>query len=481
VRDAAYASLLRRRREELHTRIAAALEADFAEAVEAQPELLAQHFTEAGLAEQAVDYWRRAGERSAARSANLEAVAHLTRGIAVLNTLPEGALRDQRELALQVALIAPLWASRGLGSAEAERVANRALELSRRIGADTPAHFWALYGANYLYAVRGELPLALDLGQQLLGVAERLQDPELLAYGHFDVGDILLWFGKLVAARTHLERAIALYDAQWGGPATSRCGFNCASLSLAFLGRVLWHLGYPDQALGCSERAVAIAEQASHPFSLSVTLSWSAALHQLRGEAARTREVAERDLALATEQIIPFFAAHAMVLRGWALVEEGRCEEGIAGLREGVDAYRATGSILENPHWLTLLAEGCGKVGRIEEALDILRDGLAEVERTGIRYHEAEMHRLQGELRLELDEERSEVCFQRAIGVARAQQAKSWELRAALSLARLWHRQGKPAAARDLLGPIYGWFTEGFELPDLAAARSLLAELAMTA
>jgi class 3 adenylate cyclase/predicted ATPase len=481
VRDAAYASLLRRRREELHARIAAVLEADFPEAVEAQPELLAQHLTEAGRAEPAVEFWRRAGERAVARSANLEAVAHLTRGIAVLNTLPESALRDERELALQVALMAPLWASRGLGSAEVERPASRALALSRRIGADTPAHFWALYGVSRFYQVRGVLPLALELGEQLLGVAERLQDPELLAYGHCDVGRNLLWVGELAAARPHLERAIALYDPQWGGPATARRGFNCASLSLSFLGRVLWHLGYPEQALGCSERAVAIAEQASHMFSLSQTLSWTAALHQLRGEAGRTREVAERDLALATEQIIPFFAAHAMVLRGWALVEEGRCEEGVARLQEGVDAYRATGANVESPHWLTLLAEGCGKAGRIEEALDILGEGLAEVERTGIRYHEAEMHRLEGELRLGFDEERSEACFERAIDIARAQQAKSWELRAALSLARLWRRQGKPDQGRDLLAPIYGWFTESFESPDLAAAQSLLAELAMTA
>ena len=168
-----------------------------------------------------------------------------------------------------------------------------------------------------------------------------------------------------------------------------------------------------------------------------------------------------------------------MVLRGWALVEVARCEEGIAGLREGVDAYRATGANVESPHWLTLLAEGCGKAGRTEEALDILRQGLAEVERIGIRYHEAEMHRLEGELRLGSDKERSEVCFRRAIEIARAQQAKSWELRAALSLARLWQRQGKPDQARELLAPIYGWFTEGFEWPDLAAAQSLLAELTL--
>jgi predicted ATPase len=189
--------------------------------------------------------------------------------------------------------------------------------------------------------------------------------------------------------------------------------------------------------------------------------------------------VAERDLALATEQIIPFFAAHAMVLRGWALVEEGRCEEGIAQLREGVDAYRATGANVESPHWLTLLTEGCGKAGRIEEALDILREGLAEVERTGIRYHEAEMHRLEGELRLGFDEEQSEVCLQRAIEIARAQQAKSWELRAATSLAWLWRDQGKRSEARDLLAPVYGWFTEGFGTPVLQEAKALLEELAI--
>jgi class 3 adenylate cyclase/tetratricopeptide (TPR) repeat protein len=476
VRDAAYASLLRRRREELHARIAAVLEADFPDAVEAQPELLAQHFTEAGFAEQAIEYWRRAGERAVARSANLEAIAHLTRGIAVLKTLPESALRDERELALQVALIAPLWASRGLGSSEVELPANRALELSRRIAADTPAHFWALYGVSLFYHVRGVLPLALDLGEQLLGVAERLRDAELLAYGHFNLGNTLFWFGELTVARSHLDKAIALYDPACSHDAAFRVG-NCASNSHSFLGRILWHLGYPDQALRCAEEAVSIAGVISHPFGLALALSWAAALHQLRGEAGRTREVAERDLALATEQIIPFFAAHAMVLRGWAFFEEGRCDEGIARLREGVDAYRATGANLESPHWLTLLAEGCGKAGRTEEALDILREALAQVERSGIRYHEAEMHRLEGELRLGFDGARSEVCFQRAIGIARAQQAKSWELRAALSLARLWRDQGKPAEAHALLAPVYNWFTEGFGTPVLLEAKALLDEL----
>ena len=187
--------------------------------------------------------------------------------------------------------------------------------------------------------------------------------------------------------------------------------------------------------------------------------------------------MAEADLALSTEQPIPFYAAHATVLHGWALVEQGQCEEGIARLREGIDAYRATGSEIESSQWLALLAEACGKAGRIAEALDIIREALADVERTGIRYREAELNRLEGELRLGRDEERSEVCFQRAIVIASAQQAKSFELRAALSLARLWRDQGKRDEACNLLAPLYGWFTEGFDTADLKEAKALLEEL----
>jgi predicted ATPase len=211
---------------------------------------------------------------------------------------------------------------------------------------------------------------------------------------------------------------------------------------------------------------------------MAATLSWAAALHQLRREARRTRDVAEAALALATEQIIPFFGAHAMVLCGWALVEQGQCEEGIARLRDGVAAYRATGANLESPHWLALLAAAYGKAGQPEEAVSVVRDALAEVERTGIRYYEAELHRLDGEFRLGFDEAEAEACFQRAIAIARTQQAKSLELRAVLSLARLWCNQGKHDEARDLLAPVYSWFTEGFDTPDLKEAKALLDQLA---
>jgi class 3 adenylate cyclase/predicted ATPase len=477
VRDAAYASLLRRRRQELHAGIATVLEGEFPDVVEAQPELVAQHLTEAGLAERAVVYWQCAGEHAVARSANLEAIAHLTRGIEMLKSLPESPERDERELVLQVASITPLWASRGFGSPQAERAATRALELSRLVGVDTPAHFWAVFGVAFAYLLHGVMPRARELAEQLLGIAEHLQDPELLAYAHFEMGNTLLWFGELSSARTHLEQSIALYDPEWGRPATFRCGFNCATSSHRFLGHVLWYLGYPDQALSSSRRAIAIAKEISHPFSVAAALSWAAALHQLRREADRTREVAEADLALTTEQPIPFYAAHAMVLQGWALVEQGQCEEGIVRLREGIDAYRATGSEIEGSQWLALLAEACGTGGQIDEALAVVREALDAIARTGIRYHEAELHRLNGELLLRRDEEQSDACFQRAIDIARAQQAKSFELRAVMSLARLWGEQGRRREARELLAPIYGWFTEGFDTADLKEAATLLAEL----
>jgi class 3 adenylate cyclase/predicted ATPase len=478
VRDAAYASLLRRRREELHAQIAAVLEGEFPNIVEGQPELIAQHFTEAGLTEQAVAYWQRAGAHAVARSANLEATAHFGRGIEVLKNLPENQSRDEQELMLRLASINPLWASRGFGSAEAERAAASALELSRRSGTDTPAHFWALIGMVHFCVVRGNLPLGRELGEEMLSVAEHLEDPEPLGYARFLFGNTLLWFGELTAARTHLERAIDLYDPERGREAAFRLGFNSGSNSYNFLGRVLWHLGYPDQALHCSRQAVAIADGIAHPFSQAVALSWTAALHQLRGEVERTHEVAEADLTLTTEQIIPFFAAHAMVLRGWALAKRGEFDEGITRLREGVDAYEATGAIIENPHWLALLAEACGKAGRIEEALATVRNALLDVERTGIRYHEAELHRLEGELLQGLDDERSEARFRRAIEIARAQEAKSFELRAVTSLARLWGEQGRRCQACELLAPVYGWFTEGFDTADLKNAKALLDQLA---
>jgi class 3 adenylate cyclase/predicted ATPase len=480
VQDAAYATLLRARRQQLHAAIAAALEQDFPEIVSAQPELLAHHFTEASLVQQAINNWLRAGERAVEGSANLEAIAHLTRGLKLLQDLPESLQRDEKELAFQVALLTPLFADR-FGSADGERAAGRALELFRKVGdADQRSLFRALYGLTMTYSVRGKICMGREVAEQLLVVGEHLRDPEQLGYAHHAVGNNLLWFGELDAARTHLEKGIALYRPEWSRTLAFRFGFNCGSNCHFFLGRVLWHLGYPDQALRSAEQAVAIAEAVSHPVSLAGALSWLAALHQLRGEVERNQEVAETDLALTTEEGIRFFQTHAVILRGWALAKQGQCEEGIARLREGLAAYRALGAEIECSHWLALLAEAYRDTGRPAEALRLIAEALDHVAQTGVVCYEAELHRLDGELRLRLDsrdEHRAEVSFRRALEVAQQQQAKSWELRAATSLARLLAEQGRRTEAQELLAPVYGWFTEGFDTADLKGAAAFLAEL----
>ena len=422
VQDAAYATLLRARRQQLHAAIAAALEQEFPDIVAIQPELLAHHFAEAGLAEQAIRYWYRAGERSIERSAHLEAIAYLTRGIDMLEVLPQIPQRDQRELEFQAALVTPFWASRGFGSVEAERAARRAVDLGPPAGTDSPAYFQAIYGLRYSYMIRGNLRAGRPLAEQLLELAGRLRDPELFAYAHFELGVEQLFAAELAAARAHLERGIALYDPQWSHAAASRHGFNCSSNCHSFLTRVFWHLGHPEEALRHSEQAIAIAREVSHPFSQGVALSWTAALHQLRGETKRTRELAERLLAFATEQVFPFLAAQAMVFRGWALVELGQGDKGLAQLRAGLAAYRATGAELESSHWLGLLADACLDTGQAEEGLRTIAEALGHVAQTGIVYYESELHRLEGELRLRLDppdEQRAGASFRRALEIAR--------------------------------------------------------------
>jgi predicted ATPase len=480
VQDAAYETLLRARRQQLHGTIAAALEREFPEIVAAQPELLAHHYTEAALPQQAIDNWLRAGERANEGSANHEAIAHLTRGLQLLEDLPQSPQRDEKELAFQVALLTPLFAAR-FGSAEGERAAQRAMELSRKVGgANQRPLVRALFGLSLTYSARGKVRIGREVAEQMLTVAERLQDPEPLAYAHNLMGNTLFWLAELGTARMHLEKGIALYQPEWSRSLAFRFGFNCASTCHFFLGRVLWHLGYPDQALASAEQAVAIAGEVSHPVSRASALSWAAALHQLRGEVGRAREVAEMDLALTAEEIIPFFRAHGVMLRGWALVEEGQGEDGIAQLHEGYAAYRAIGAQIECSHWLALLAEAYRDIGQPAEGLRLIAEALDHVAQTGLVYYEPELHRLEGELRLclgQADEQQAEASFRRALEIARNQQAKSWELRAATSLARLWGEKSRRDQARDLLAPVYDWFTEGFDTADLKDAKALLDEL----
>jgi class 3 adenylate cyclase/predicted ATPase len=480
VRDAAYGSLLRRRREALHTRIAAVLEGDFAEVVAAEPELLARHLTEAGLPDKAIPWWLRAGKRATERSANLEAIAHLRRGLETLERLPESAERNEQELLLQAALIPPLVANEGYASAAVERVAGRVVELEGRIGVGSPAQFQVVLARGSLATIlmdRGELPRGITLYEEALDLAKRLKDPLLLCYAHYGLAEINLNLPNLAAARQHLELGLALYD-----PERDRAnaalysrdqGMACHSL----LSIVLWLQGFPEQALFHTEEA--IARSAAHPMSEASAL-YSAATHYMRsGEIALCLERAEAALALATEQKLPHWAQLATVVGGWALVKSGQAEKGLARLHAGIDAQRGSLRVFL-PRWLALLADAYLEIGRVEEGLSAVREALAETEETGVRYCEAEIKRLEGELFLaskKPNESRTEASFRKSLDIAYAHQSKSWELRAATSLARLWRDQGKRAEAHELLAPVYGWFTEGFDTADLKEAKALLDEL----
>jgi class 3 adenylate cyclase len=344
VRDAAYGSLLRRRREELHARIAAVLETDFPEEVAAEPELLAHHLTEARLLEKAVRYWLRAGERATERSANLEAIAHLKRGLETLERLPASRSRDEQELLLQAALIVPLLANEGWASAAVQRVASRAVELGGEIAADSPAQLQMVLARNYLGAVlmhRGELRAAMAIAEAAFGLAKHLGDPLFLGQMHFRVGELATHLGDLAVARRHFEIGLALYDPERDRAQAARLGYDVCMACHLFLAIVRWTEGFPDDGLRHAEEAIAAARAAAHPSSEAFALSVVAHLHQLRGEMTLCLERADAALALASEQVLPFFAAHASVLGGWALVKAGQPGEGLRRLSASIDTARA--------------------------------------------------------------------------------------------------------------------------------------------
>jgi TOMM system kinase/cyclase fusion protein len=488
IQDTAYQSLLRSTRQRHHQRIAQVVEARFPELCETQPELLAQHYTEAGLSAQAIPYWQQAGQRALQRSANLEAVAHLTKGLEVLATLPDTPERAQQELAMQTTLGPALVATKGQASPEVAQVYTRARELCQEAG-ETPQLFQVLRGLWFFYLIRLDIQTARELGEQLLTLAQHLGDPALRLEAHYALGNTLSYPGELAAAQAHFEQGIALYDPLQHRSHAFRYGQDPGVACRYYVAVTLWWLGYPDQALQRSHEALTLARELAHPFSLVSALYFAAWLHQLRREWPLTHERAEAAIALAAEQGFAFFVAGGTIFRGWALAErysepvsgQGQGEEGMAQMQQGLAAWRATGAEALRPYYLALLAEASAKVGKREEGLTLLAEALAVANDTGEHRWEAELYRLKGELLLtrsaEYDTE-AETCFRQALDITRRQEAKSLELRAAMSLARLWQQQGKRDKARELLVPIYGWFTEGFDTTDLQQAKALLDTLA---
>jgi predicted ATPase len=439
---------------------------------------LRHHCTEASLNAQAIAYWQHAGQRALERSATLEAVAHLTKGLEVLGTLRDTPERAQQKLALHITLGPALMNTKGFEAPEVLHTYARAHELCQQVG-NARQLFAALWGLFYLHMVRGELQRAREVGEELLGVAQRLHDPELCVVAHRAQAGALFWLGELGLAHADVQQALALYDPQQMRDHAVRYGQDSGVSCRTFGAVTLWLLGYPEQAQQWSEGGLTQAQGLGHAYTLAQALLFSALLHLLRREAAMAQERAEAQRALCTEQGFAPYLAWGTIEWGAALAAQGGWAEGLAQMREGLAAWRAT-ALTPWLLFLSLLAEACGRAGQVEEGLGALHEALEAMPTTEERLYEAEVYRLRGELLLQqsaVQQGKAEESFHQALAVARRQQAKSWELRAALSLSRLWQQQGKCAEARALLAPIYGWFTEGFDTADLQEARTLLEEL----
>ena len=464
----------------LHQQIGACKEASYGAQARQIAAELAAHFVRGRDVQRAITYLHYAGENALQRSAYQEASAHLTMALERLAALPETRERSQQELVIQMALGRAVSAVQGQASPEAERVYIRAHALCQQVG-EPQQLFLALGGLLRVYNTRGAMQHARELGKEFLSAAQRLRDPALLVEARHCLGLIFLHDGDLAAARPHLEEGLRLYEPQQHDVhVTLYSGHDPGVCCHMHNAMALWLLGYPGQATTSSLAALTLAQQLAHPLSLRLALYWAAVLHHLRREAPLTQARAEDAMTIATDQRLPQQYAETAPLRGWALGVCEQGEEGRAQIQQGLAAAQAIGASGLRPYHLSLLAEVFAKARQATEGLEALAEAISTISNSRAHWWKAELYRLKGELLLlhsTAQPEEAEACFQQALDIARRQQAKSLELRAAVSLARLWRRQGKATAARDLLAPIYGWFTEGFDTADLLEANTLLREL----
>ena len=412
-------------------------------------------------------------------------MSHLNTGLSLLYTLPDTPERSQQELTLQLALGPALMATKNIAAPEVVRTYTRAHELCQQLG-ETPQLFPALWGLWRFHSVRAEHRTARELAEQLLRLAQNVQDPDLVLEAQWASGGTSFFLAELTTAREHFAQSLALYDPQQHHAHAFQYGSDPGVASHCFNAVTLWHLGYPDQAFQESQRSLTLAQEVVHPFSLVYALSYSAWVHHLRREVSSAQTQIEAAIRLATEQEFPFWVVWGGNVRGWALALQGEGATGIAQLRQCLAAYRAMGAEGGLTWKLAMLTEAYGTAGQPADGLQVLSEALDVVDEREERTYEAELHRLKGELtqqqfkvqgsKFNVQEE-AEACFHKAIEVARHQEAKSLELRAATSLARLWQQQGKTAEAQELLAPVYNWFTEGFDTKDLQDAKTLLEEL----
>jgi predicted ATPase len=488
VQDTAYSTLLRERRRALHARIGEDLETQFPEIAEGQPELLARHFTEAGLIEKAAGLWGKAGQRSLARSALVEAVAQLTRAVAQLGGLPSTPALRREQIKLQVALITPLLHVKGYTSPESKAAVERArllIEQGSALG-EVPEDplllfsvLYGLWGANYVH-FNGDL--CRDLAAQFLVLAEKQEATVPLMMGHRILAASLLQTGDFAEGLAHYERALALYDPADHGPLAARWGVDIRVAILANRSIGLWPFGYPEAALADAEQALKYAREVSQAPSLMFALYYTSLTYSLCANYAVAKALNDELIALADEKAATFWKAGGMASQGSLLSLTGQAAEAVHTSTSEITARRSTGATVFIPWLLSCMASAYAELSRYDDAWRCIGEAMTLVETTKERWCEAEVHRIAGEIELlssEPDAAKAEGYFQRALAVARRQQAKSWELRTAMSMARLWRDQGKPQQARELLAPVFGWFTEGFDTLDLKEAKALLDELSL--
>ena len=479
VQDVAHESLLKSRRQQIHARIAAVLEERFPTVAETEPEMLAQHLTEAGLAGRAVGYWLRAGRSAAERSANLEAISHLSKGLEALNRLPACPERDRQELTLQTAIGTPLIAVHGYAAPQTGAAYSRARLLCERLG-DTGALFATLSGEFTYHFVRGDYGMMRQLTEEARRTSERTADAALRLAAHRLSGLTALQVGAFVEARSEFETILRLYDPSRHRPPPVHFVHDPKISALPYLAVILWILGYPEQARCWSVAALQYAEVLNQAnLTAHVRVYGGAGLAELLRDTAAVRGHADAIISLADQHRLHYFRLSGLILRGWVIAQEGATEEGLALMRQSAAERLALGVGWYQIRYLCMLAATHLQAGTAEEGLGVIAQAANLVARNNDHMWEAELRRLEGELRSAQGASPADVesCFEQALATARGQSAKSFELRASISLARLRRDQGKHAEARALLAPVYGWFTEGFDTRDLKEAKALLDEL----
>jgi DNA-binding winged helix-turn-helix (wHTH) protein/predicted ATPase len=479
IQEVVYARISPERRARLHRQIGGCLENAYGNRAATIAAELAVHFDQGRDPQRAELYLQQAARNALQRSAYSEACRHLTRGQEILEALPEDRERLRLELELSFLLGKALMATKGWGADDVKRVYGRARELCEELG-DASRLLQATWGLMWVSVVRAELRKTQELAWELLRLANKQRDPVFQVVAHEELGVTAYHLGDAISARKHFREADVVYDPRHHESHIARLGLDVGLFSRIYATHALWHEGYPDQARLRAEETLMAAQELSHPLTQAITLAYVTMLNQFRRDVGEVDRLAKETISHTTDHGFRYYLVWAEALEGWSDAVRGACEEGIAKIRHGIEALQTIAG-LRLPYYRALLAEAYGQAGRIDEALKALADAFADVGKTEERWWEAELHRLRGEIlrsRAMNSNAEAEGCFRMAIEIARCQQAKSIELRAAVSLGRLWRDEGKRTQARQLLAEIHDWFTEGFETPDLRDARSLLEELA---